>query len=94
MSRVSEAAIGDILDAIVGTTSPQADTTMDAESQGNIPRFEAVCEWVWDRLCAAERHIDSPYASARITARMMESAAGDLALIFIQEREGGDQPCG
>lgn len=90
MSKVDESAIGDILDAIVGTTSPQADSTMDAESQGNIPRFEAVCEWVWDRLCTADGHIDSPYASARMTARMVESAAGYLALIFTQEREGGE----
>lgn len=90
MSEVDEAAIVDILDAIVGTTSPQADSTMDAESQGNIPRFKAVCDWVWGRLCAAERHIGSPYGSARRTARMVESAAGDLALIFMQEREGGE----
>lgn len=89
---VSENEIANILDAIVGTTSPQADTTLDEISQGNVPRFEAVCKWVWDRLCSADGHFDSQYASARRTARMVELAAGDLALVFIEEREG-DAPC-
>lgn len=91
MSKVDESAIGDILDAIVGTTSPQADSTMDEESQRNIPMFEAVCDWVFDRLLTADMYIESPYTSARTTARMVEAAAGDLALTFTRAREGGDR---
>lgn len=90
MSEVSPDEMCNILDALVGSTSPQADSTMDAVSQENVPMFEAVCDWVWERLIRAERHIDSPYASAKHTARMVERAAGDLALVFIQEREGGE----
>lgn len=91
MSKVEEASIGAILDAIVGTTAPQADAFWDRESQKNVPRFEAVCRWVWDRICQAEKDIDSPYASAKKTARMVENAAGDLALIFANGRNGGDE---
>lgn len=90
MSEVDENSIGAILDAIVGTTAPRADTAWDGESQANVPRFEAVCRWVWDRLCQADRYIDSPYASAKRTARMVENAAGDLALIFVIERNKGE----
>ena len=60
---------------------------MVEESQANVPKFEAVCDWVFDRLCNAARNYDSPYGSAKATARMVERAAGDLALVFIEERE-------
>lgn len=76
-----------VLDALVGSTAAQADATWDAESQANVPKFEAVCDWVFDRLCSAARDYDSPYGSAKATARMVERAAGDLALVFIEERE-------
>ena len=37
--------------------------------------------------CNAARNYDSPYGSAKATARMVERAAGDLASVFIEERE-------
>lgn len=86
-NEVTPEAVKAILDALVGSTAAQADATWDAESQSNVPKFEAVCDWVFERLCNADKHYSSPYGSAKTTARMVESAAGDLALVFIEERE-------
>lgn len=49
-------------------------------------RFAAVCDWVFYRLCDADRNYDSPYGSAKATARMVERAAGNL--IEPEERVG------
>jgi len=87
MSEVNPNEIPAILDALVGNIAPQADSGFDREAQNNIPRFESVCHWVWERLCVADRSYDSPYASAQQTARKTFSAAGDLALEWEQERE-------
>lgn len=74
-----------LLDVLVGDTSAQADSVWDAKSQANIPKFEAVCDWVWERLCNAQRHYNSPYASAQATSRKVMNAAGDLAYLFMEE---------
>ena len=86
-NEVTPEAVKAVLDALVGPTAARADTAWDEESQANVPKFEAVCDWVFDRLCNAARNYDSPYGSAKVTARMVERAAGDLALVFIEERE-------
>lgn len=82
MSRVSPNEIEHILDAVVGCLTPYGDVCMDAEIQENIPRFKAVCDWVFKRLCYADININSPYHSARRTAEMLEQAADDLASLF------------
>lgn len=79
---ITEETISAVLDALVGTTSANADTAMDTESMKNIPKFEAVCEWVTDRLCAANKHVNSTYHSRKMVANAVLDAAGDLAWDF------------
>lgn len=81
-SEITSEAITAVLDALVGTTAPQGDTQWDRESQANVPKFEAVCNWVYNRLYEADRSYDSPYWSEKQTARMVVNAAGDLAILF------------
>lgn len=76
--KVTPEAVKAVLDALVGPTAARADTILDKESQANVPKFEAVCDWVFYRLCDADRNYDSPYGSAKATARMVERAAGNL----------------
>lgn len=76
--KVTPEAVKAVLDALVGPTAARADTILDEESQANVPKFEAVCDWVFYRLCDADRNYDSPYGSAKATARMVERAAGNL----------------
>lgn len=82
-SEITPEAITAVLDALVGTTAPQGDTHWDSESQANVPKFEAVCDWVYNRLYEADRSYDSPYWSEKQTARMVVNAAGDLAVLFL-----------
>lgn len=84
--KVTPEAVKAVLDALVGPTAARADTILDEESQANVPKFEAVCDWVFYRLCDADRNYDSPYGSAKATARMVERAAGNL--IEPEERVG------
>lgn len=84
--KVTPEAVKAVLDALVGPTAARADTILDEESQANVPKFEAVCDWVLYRLCDADRNYDSPYGSAKATARMVERAAGNL--IEPEERVG------
>ena len=86
-NEVTPEAVKAVLDALVGTTAAQADTRLDKESQANVDKFEAVCDWVFDRLVNASKHYNSQYGSAQDTARMVERAAGALALVFVEERE-------
>ena len=81
-NNVTPEAIKAVLDAFVGGTYPQGDTTLDERSQANIPKFEAVCDWVWDRLYIASKHTSSPYASERSTANLTLRAAGYMAIPF------------
>lgn len=81
-NEVTPESITAILDALVGSTYAQADSYWDAESQANVPKFQAVCDWVYDRLRDAEKDYDSPYVSARQTARMVMNAANDLAWLL------------
>lgn len=85
--NITPESIKAILNALVGCTAAQAESHWDAESQANVPKFEAVCDWVYERLCNADKHYDSPYYSAKQTARMVMFAAGDLAHVFNEERE-------
>lgn len=85
--NITPESIKAILNALVGCTAAQAESRWDAESQANVPKFEAVCDWVWERLRNADKHYDSPYYSAKQTARMVMFAAGDLAYVFNEERE-------
>lgn len=62
-------AIPQVLDALVGSTACHADTTLDDESLDNIPKLQAVAEWLLDRLYRADNSINSPYYSAKQVAR-------------------------
>jgi len=73
-----EQAIPQVLDALVGSTACHADTALDDESLGNIPKLRAVAEWVRDRLYEADRYIDSPYASAKQVAKGVIGACDGL----------------
>ena len=90
-NEVTPDAITAILDALVGSTAAQADSHWDAESQANVHKFEAVCDWVYERLCDAQRHYNSPYYSAKQTAHMVMNAAGDLAYLFMEELEQDEE---
>ena len=90
-NEVTPDAITAVLDALVGSTAAQADSVWDAESQENVPKFEAVCDWVYKRLCDAQRHYNSPYYSAKQTAHMVMNAAGDLAYLFMEELEQDEE---
>ena len=71
-------AIPQVLDALVGSTGCNADSTLDDESLANIPKLQAVAEWLFHRMCAAERSIDSPYYSAKQVARSVIGACDAL----------------
>ena len=53
MSEITPQAVYSVLDAIVGQTSANGDTTMDNESIGNIKKLNSVCIWVADRVFPA-----------------------------------------
>ena len=93
-SEITPEAITAVLDALVGTTAPQGDTHWDSESQANVPKFEAVCNWVYNRLYEADRSYDSPYWSEKQTARMVVNAAGDLAVLFHCDHSDECPVCG
>lgn len=88
---VTPEAVKDVLDALVGSTSANADTTMDDRSLKNVPKLEAVADWLFDRLVAAQRNIKSPYASAKQVAKAVMNAGGDLAWVF--QVENGNWGC-
>lgn len=88
---VTPEAVKDVLDALVGDTSANADTTMDDRSLENVSKLAAVADWLSDRLVAAQRHIESPYASAKQVAKAVMNAGGDLAWIF--QVENGKWGC-
>ena len=79
---VNPECIGEILDALVGSTRPVGSTDVDEKHQQNVPAFAAVCEWVARRINQANQSYDSPYGSERVTARMVMRAAGDLSLLW------------
>lgn len=55
MSDVRPDQIGAVLDAVVGSTGIEGDTTLDGESMRNVPKLEAVCEWLYGRIESAHR---------------------------------------
>lgn len=79
-------AIPKVLDALVGSTGCHADTTLDNESQANIPKLQAVAEWLLDRLQWANKSIDSPYLSAKNVARNVIDSCDGLDDFFIDTK--------
>lgn len=78
--RTMQKAICLCLDSLVGPTYPQADTTADTKIQEqNLPLFGAVCDWVAERIEVAAKHRNSPYGSAKETARLTLSYADILS---------------
>lgn len=78
--RTMQKAVCMVLDSIVGSTAPQADSSYDSNIQKeNLPLFGAVCDWIIDRLEVASRYRDSPYASSRETSRLTFSYADVLS---------------
>lgn len=79
-------AIPQVLDALVGSTACNADTAMDDESLANIPKLQAVADWLVDRLYWASKSIDSPYYSAKQVARSVIGACDGLDDFFLDEK--------
>lgn len=71
-------AMPQLLDALVGSTACHADTELDNESLANIPKLEAVAEWLSGRIRKAYESIDSPYHSAKQVALEVISACDGL----------------
>lgn len=67
--------VREVLDAIVGSTSPEGDSYLDGRNQKNIDAFGEVCDWVADRLDKALACRDSQFFSMRQTATMTIQAA-------------------
>lgn len=77
MSELSAKEIPAILDALVGTTGANGDTTMDCESMHNIGKLEAVCTWVCDRIYPAySGNYPRQCASAEQVAHCVRRASG------------------
>lgn len=77
-SEAMAQAMPQVLDALVGSTACNADTTLDDISLDNIPKLQAVAEWLHDRLYWASRSIDSPYYSAKRVAEGVIGACDGL----------------
>lgn len=78
-------AIPQVLDALVGSTGCNADTAMDNESLANIPKLQAVADWLQDRLYWASRSVDSPYSSAKQVARSVINTCDRLDGFFLDQ---------
>ena len=86
MSEVAPDCIAPVLDALVGSTGINGETTIDVESMHNIGKLEAVCEWVCGRIDKAyEGSYPSQCASAEAVASTIRRASG-----FIPYRIGID----
>lgn len=79
--------LDDILDRLVGSISPHGDSTLDGESQENIPAFETVCDWVACKLEKAYLCEDSQFYSMQQTAKKTLVAADSL-IQTIKDHEG------
>lgn len=79
--------LGDILDRLVGSISPQEDSILDRESQGNIPAFEIVCDWVACKLEKAYQCEDSRFYSMQQTAKKTLAAADSLVQVIEDYKE-------
>lgn len=71
-------AIPQVLDALVGSTGCHADTALDDESLDNVPKLQAVAQWLLDRLYWANKSADSPYYSAKQVAKSVIDACNGL----------------
>lgn len=79
MSDVRPDQIGAVLDAVVGSTGIEGDNTLDGESMRNVPKLEAVCEWLYGRIESAHRgDYPSQCASAESVARAIRRASRDI----------------
>lgn len=78
-------AMPQVLDALVGSTGCNADTAMDDESLANIPKLQAVANWLFDRLYWASKSIDSPYYSAKQVARSVIGACDGLDDFYLDQ---------
>lgn len=83
--------LGDILDRLIGSISPQGDSMLDRESQENIPAFETVCDWVACKLEKAYQCEDSRFYSMQQTAKKTLAAADSLVQVIKDHEEDTDE---
>lgn len=89
MSEFAAEAIGPLLDAVVGNTWANGDSSMDDESLENMKKLDAVAEWLCDRIGPAfEGRYPSQCASAEQVAKATRNVAYpilDFMRIDLQE---------
>lgn len=79
MSDVRADQIGSVLDAIVGSTGINGDSSLDYESMRNIERLGAVCDWLCERIRRSYRgDYPSQCASAESVAKAIRLASCDI----------------